>query len=77
MVCEHVYMNISPPPPNYRACYGPAVSYNNSSLIVLDRQSTSKIAIKHSESYMGQALNSDTDLWNGMYFLHFNGINNV
>ena len=24
MVCEHEYMNISPPPPsNYRACYGP------------------------------------------------------
>ena len=38
------------------------VSYNNSSLIGLDKQSTSKIAVKHSESYMGQALNSDTDL---------------
>ena len=25
MVCEHVYMNISTPPPNYRACYGPVI----------------------------------------------------
>ena len=26
MVCEHEYMNIAPPPPNYRARYGPGRS---------------------------------------------------
>ena len=25
MVCEHEYMNMCPPPPNYRASYGPAI----------------------------------------------------
>ena len=29
MVCEHVHMNISAPPPNYRACYGPDVYEHN------------------------------------------------
>ena len=28
MVCEHEYMNMSPPPPNYRACYGTGIFSN-------------------------------------------------